>query len=134
MNFEEIFNRSYQRNVKERRNLFFSQFYDKFINSSESVKVAFQHTDMERQKNMLEDSLKHIIDFSSTKTTNSFLQALAIVHRKVNSIENEMYDLWLDAIIETIKEIDPEYTHQDGLAWKIMLSPGMEFMKGFPQV
>lgn len=133
MNFEEIFNQSYQRNVQNQRNLFFSRFYEKFVNSSESVKEAFRDTDMERQKSMLEDSLKHIIAFSSTKTTNSFLEALAIVHKKANNIQDNMYDLWLDAIIATIEEIDSQYTNQDGLAWKITLSPGMEFMKGFPQ-
>ena len=131
MNFEEIFYSSYQRNVKNKSDLFFSLFYDKFTSSSELVKKAFRNTDMNRQKDMLEDSLRYIVDFASTKTSNSFLQGLAIVHRKINNIDDNMYDLWLNAILATVKEIDSDYTEQDELAWKIMLSPGMEFMKGF---
>ena len=131
MNFAEIFRDSYQRNVKSRSSLFFSTFYQNFVDSSELVKEAFQNTDMNRQQDMLRDSLRHLIEFSSTKTSNGFLQGLAIVHRKINNIDNNMYDLWLSSILLTIEQIDPDYTEQDGLAWKIMLSPGIEFMKGF---
>ena len=133
MNFETIFHSSYQRNVIDQSNLFFTRFYQKFISSSPQVREAFKNTDMNRQKDMLKDSLNHIIDFASTKTSNNFLQGLALVHKQVNNIEENMYDLWLKAILATLEEIDPEYSKEEGLAWKIMLSPGIEFMKGFPK-
>ena len=133
MNFETIFNSSYQRNVVQKSHLFFTKFYEKFISSSQQVRKAFKNTDMNRQQDMLKDSLERIIEFASTKTSNSFLQSLALVHKQVNNIEDNMYDLWLEAILTTLQEIDPEYKKEDELAWKIMLSPGIEFMKGFPK-
>ena len=71
MNFETIFHSSYQHNVIDQSNLFFTRFYQKFISSSPQVREAFKNTDMNRQKDMLKDSLNHIIDFASTKTSNT---------------------------------------------------------------
>ncbi len=131
MNFEKIFYNSYQRNVIDKSDLFFPLFYKNFIASSTLVREAFKSTNMERQKDMLEDSLRHLVDFASSKESSAFLQSLAIVHKKVNNIDNQMYDLWLNSILATIQEIDPDYDRNEMLAWKIMLSPGIEFMKEF---
>jgi hemoglobin-like flavoprotein len=132
MDFEELFHKSYKRNVEDKYYLFFSRFYEIFIDSSEEVKEAFKNTDMNRQVEMLQDSLHHIINFASSKKSNSFLEALAVIH-KGNKITENMYDLWIQAILKTLQEIDPHYQPEEGLAWRIMLSPGIEFMKGFPK-
>jgi hemoglobin-like flavoprotein len=133
MNFEELFQHSYERNVKQKHDLFFQRFYEIFLASSEQVREVFKNTDMLRQREMLKDSLDHIINFGSTRESSSFLEALAVVH-KGNKVKTSMYDLWIEAIIKTLEEIDPLYQPKEGLAWKIILSPGIEFMKGFPQL
>lgn len=130
MDFDELFSDSYQRNVLEKSDLFFCRFYEIFIDSSAEVREAFKNTDMARQQEMLKDSLHQIKNFALTKKSNSFLEMLAVVHRGTN-IKNDMYDLWLQAIVQTLQEIDPNYQPEEGLAWKIILSPGIEFMKGY---
>lgn len=130
MDFDELFNESYNRNVIERADLFFCRFYEIFIDSSAEVREAFKNTDMARQQGMLKDSLHQIKNFALTRKSNNFLEMLAVVHRGT-SIQDNMYDLWLQAIVQTLQEIDPNYKPEEGLAWKIFLSPGIEFMKGY---
>lgn len=132
MDFDELFNDSYNRNVVERSDLFFCRFYEIFIDSSAEVREAFKNTDMARQQGMLKDSLHQIKNFALTRKSNNFLEMLAVVHRGT-SIQDNMYDLWLQAIVQTLQEIDPNYKPEEGLAWKIFLSPGIEFMKGYPK-
>lgn len=130
MDFVEIFNDSYERNVGRNHDKFFSTFYKNFSNKSPAISKAFENTDMERQISMLQHSLMMMIDFASNHASSEFLENLARFHHDKN-ISEEFYSLWLDAIMDTLQQIDPEYTYHDGLSWRIMLSSGIEFMKGF---
>ena len=130
MDFVEIFNRSYKRNIDDQYERFFKHFYDNFMNKSEEIKSAFQNTNMERQKLMLEDSLLYMKGFSLRRQSSQALQDLAVLHRRLN-IDTSYFDIWLEALVETIEQIDPECGENEVLAWRIILSPGVEFMKGF---
>jgi hemoglobin-like flavoprotein len=130
MDFVEIFNLSYKRNIEGQYELFFNHFYDNFLGKSDAIKAAFQNTNIEHQKLMLEDSLLYMKGFSIHRQSTSALEDLAAVHRRLN-IDDSFFEIWLEALVETIEQIDPECTESDLLAWRIMLSPGIEFMKGF---
>jgi len=112
---------------------FFEGFYDSFIGSSDEVKEKFKNTDMERQAKMLQDSL-YVMAVAAQGGKNSparsFLPGLAEKHsRKGLDIRPELYDLWLDALLETVKGHDPECSPEVEAAWRATLASGIEYMR-----
>ena len=58
------------------------------------------------------------------------LERLAKLHSRAElDIKPELYDLWLDRLVQAVKEFDPMFDAETGAAWRRMLAPGIEFMK-----
>ena len=132
MNFEETFDNSYER-VKARERggqSFFDAFYDKFIAASPKVHEAFSETDMRRQRKMLEKSFYSLFIFYATSNQNDYLEKIAHRHsRHEVNIKPELYDVWLECLMQTLAEFDPQYNRDVELAWRLVLSPGITYMK-----
>ena len=123
---------SYQRAISPNYEIFFRHFYDKLIGSEPNIAVLFSNTDMERQFKMLMQSMTHITSYASTLEANEEINRLAKLHGKDNlKITTDIYDLWLDCLIETVREYDPEYNHNVETAWIAIMSPGLKYMKSF---
>jgi len=130
IDLNEIFNDSYERVTKDVEH-FYSLFYRNFFNSSSEIKSKFEHVDMEKQNVILQKSILILISFSSTKKVNELLINLANAHKTRLKIAPYMYDLFIDALIITIRKTDPEFSHDVELAWRVTISPGIEFMKHY---
>ena len=136
MDIESTFIASYNRvigegvGITERGRVFFDRFYENFLASSERIREKFEATDMERQVTVLQKGLYHLITFYLTKTDNQFLRDIATTHSKdYYGIDLDLYDLWLDALLATVEEMDPEYNGDLQLAWRIVMTPGILYMK-----
>ena len=109
---------------------FFSIFYKRFLATDPAIAAMFAKTDMENQFDMLRESLAELKNFSLSLESNNYIVTLARIHgvrgRQVMPIS---YDEWLDALVETVREVDPECDLQVELAWRLVLSPGITFMK-----
>ncbi len=128
-----IFHRSFERTARDNLG-FFKRFYEIFIGGSEEVAKKFANTDMARQMRMLQESLVHMIDFFEAMRTRSVehLERMARLHSKHDrDIPPRMYELWLNGIVQTVSELDPEFDEDVALAWKMVLSPGLLFMQSF---
>lgn len=121
----ESFNDSYQR-VMSSEEQFFETFYQKFIESSDSIKQLFEDVDMAVQKQMLNDSFMYLISFSKP---NDVIERLAIKHAGVKGIDSEMYDSWLTSIVDAVKVHDPKFSVEVERAWRFVLDPGINYMK-----
>ena len=44
-------------------------------------------------------------------------------------IKPELYDLWLDRLVQAVGEFDPMFDPEIEAAWRRLLQPGIEFMK-----
>ena len=44
-------------------------------------------------------------------------------------IKPELYDLWLDRLVQAVREFDPKFDPEIETAWRRVLRPGIEFMK-----
>ncbi|WP_455203392.1 globin [Kaarinaea lacus] len=130
--FDDLFDQSYERIkcVEKNDKNFFDAFYENFIDSSETIKKHFQNTDMERQKKMLEKSFYSLFIFYATNNANDYLQRIAQHHSKKNAaIPPDLYDVWLECLMKTLREFDPEYSPEVELSWRVVLSPGITYMK-----
>jgi len=109
---------------------FIQHFYDIFIARSDEVRELFSHTDMSRQKTMLHDSLEFMVDFFVARETNPQIEHIAKVHGPSGkNIRPDLYDLWLESLVEAVREFDPEFSKSTEIAWRLVLSPGIAYMK-----
>jgi hemoglobin-like flavoprotein len=132
IDFEETFNDSYERilGLHNDGDVFIDKFYGRFTSSSPEVKEKFKNTNMENQKKMLKQSLFQMMTFYTTKRDSDYMRDIASIHgKKGRDIPPELYELWLESLLETVKEMDPKYDREVGLAWKMILSMGITYMK-----
>lgn len=132
MTFEQVFDLSYERSVIkviDGRD-FFEAFYDKFLVTSDEVSQKFRSTDMERQKAMLKKSFYSLLTFYASNNVDQYLEKIALHHsRSQLNICPELYDLWLEALVENVREYDSGYGPRTELAWRLIMAPGITYMK-----
>ncbi|MBD3647467.1 MAG: globin [Pseudomonadales bacterium] len=135
-NYEILFEASYDRvvgkgvGITEKGQRFFERFYENFFALSEEVQTKFRNTDMQVQVGMLEKSMYHLISFYVAKEASDYLRTMAEMHSKErHDISPGFYDLWMDALVQTVRELDPEFEDKIELAWRIAMTPGLLYMK-----
>ena len=132
MNLDELFNDSYERvaHLGEDNNLFFDRFYERFTGASPEIAEKFKNTDMKRQKHMLRSSILYIMQLFSTHEIHDYMETLAVKHnRKHLNIRPELYDIWLECLIQTVRELDSHFDDRVEMAWRVVFSPGITYMK-----
>ena len=109
---------------------FFDTFYRHFVESSPVVAEKFARTDMENQRDMLRVSLDHMVYFAIDKEETDEITRVARVHAKSQTdISGELYELWLNSLLATVSQFDPEYDEEIDNAWRDALGPAIEYMK-----
>jgi hemoglobin-like flavoprotein len=110
---------------------FLDQFYDRFLASSPKVREKFALTDFVRQKRALRASLHYLLLAAQDeeKGPEKYLKDLAELHsRQQYNIGSEFYDLWLDSLLATVKECDPEFSPAVEEAWESVMMVGIHYM------
>ena len=135
-NYQQLFDESYDRVVgrgiglTEKGEQFFRRFYKHFFERSDEIKNKFKDTDMESQARILQKSMYHMISFYVLNTEHDYLQRIAESHARSNyDIKPEYYDHWLEALILTVGELDPQFNRETELAWRLAVTPGILYMK-----
>ena len=124
----ELFNGSIERCA--RKPDFLHRFYTLFLASSETVAKKFEHTDFRKQARLLRTTLYIMMLASNASERNVHLERLAKLHSRAElNIRPELYDLWLDRLVQAVSEFDPLFDPKTETAWRRMLQPGIKFMK-----
>ncbi len=136
LNYEKLFEDSYARVIGEGVGIgdkgytFFTKFYDIFFSKSHQIREKFADVDMDTQVHVLRISMFHMISFYATKTDTEYLANIAHTHsHNQYDIRPEFYDIWMDSLLETVQQSDPEYEDEVALAWQLAMTPGIQFMK-----
>jgi hemoglobin-like flavoprotein len=110
---------------------FLDRFYELYLSSSPEVAAKFQGTDFKKQKTALKASLYIMLMANERQAEwTAHLERLARRHsRKELDIRPELYDLWLECLLQTVREFDPRFNAKTETAWRNRLRPGIEFMK-----
>ncbi|MCW8127411.1 globin [Microbulbifer halophilus] len=110
--------------------LFFIDFYDRFMGSSPEIRAVFVDTDMKQQRHLLRNGIMQLI-LHARGMPDTKLRALGQSHsRSGYNIRPDMYGLWLDALLATVHRHDPEYSDELAAAWRCVLQPGIELIRG----
>ena len=107
---------------------FLDHFYDSFIGSSDRIKEFFKHTDMTRQKRKLATTLRLItMAIDDSPGADMYLEYLGKYHRDIN-VTRELYDVWLDALIESARSCDPKFNDDLETLWRTAINTGIKHM------
>jgi hemoglobin-like flavoprotein len=107
---------------------FLDRFYDRFLSSSPKVREKFVGTDFSRQKRMLQASLQLLLVAAQDdgKRPTPYLDEVAARHSASQmAIGAELYDLWLDALLDTVGETDPDWSPALAEAWERVMTFGI---------
>ncbi|MCG6926046.1 MAG: globin [Acidobacteria bacterium] len=125
----EMFDGSLGRCTSQSR--FLDLFYAKFLASSPKVREKFKDTDFVRQKRALKASLHMILLAAGDESGDpgTYLSDVAEKHNaKHLDVGAELYDLWLDSLLETVEECDPEYSAEVRQAWEEVMMVGIHYL------
>lgn len=132
MNFEDVFDASHKRILSKQVSdkPFFEAFYDRFLCEGDEIKKRFVNTDMAGQQRMLKKSFYNLFAFYASGHVDDYMHLIAERHnRKHLDIRPEFYDRWLECLIETVNKYDEEFTDDVELAWRLVMTPGITYMK-----
>jgi len=108
---------------------FFDDFYAAFLASSPAVREKFVRTDMTAQKQLLRAGILNLVLFARGMPDTK-LRALGESYSRARlDIRPELYDLWIDALLKTIRQHDGELQQQDLKAWHMVLNKGIDVIK-----
>ena len=107
---------------------FLDTFYETFLSKSSEVARMFAQTNFKLQKVLLRQSLLEILCFDrGFSGTQEEIRRLGRRHKELG-VTPEMYTMWLDALCETIKKHDPEYTSELEQRWRDAVRKSVELM------
>ena len=103
---------------------FIPAFYDQLLSKSDEIRERFSLVDMQKQKQILADSL--VICAQSVEGKPEALAHLNEIghsHDKYHlNILPEWYPIWIDAIVATASQFDPDWSEDFEQAWRKLLS------------
>lgn len=110
---------------------FLDRFYETFRASSPAVRMKFEGTDFARQKRALRASL-HLMVLAAEdekKGPERYLKDLAARHSRAQlDIGAELYDRWLDSILDAVRKHDPEFSTEVEKAWEAVMAVGIQYL------
>lgn len=110
---------------------FLDRFYDRFLKSSPKVREKFVGTDFVRQKHLLQASLELMLVAARDDGSRpmQYLDEVAARHSASQmAIGAELYDLWLDSLLATVREADPGWSPAVEQAWESVMAIGIKYL------
>lgn len=109
---------------------FFDTFYDLFLKKSEEIPPMFANTDFRKQKQMVRISVRMMIRLGlGEPQTQQAIEKLGELHSsRDRDVRPELYELWLNALCESVKQHDPEYTPELEQKWRDTMKSGIDLM------
>jgi hemoglobin-like flavoprotein len=110
---------------------FIDHFYELLMRSSPEVAAKFSGTDFRRQRRVLIASLYCLMLAGEGEPEGeAHLRRMAAIHdRDHRDIRPDLYDRWLDCLLQAVRDCDAEATPEVEEAWRDVLAPGIAVMK-----
>lgn len=109
---------------------FMGRFYQHFIASSPEVAKKFEGTDLKRQAQMLDMSLRLVLKAANgVEAGRDHLAHIAETHSSRGlGISADLYQFWLDSVVVVASETDPEWEESLDDTWRAALQPCIDRM------
>ena len=105
-------------------------FYEAFLNASQEIPHYFENTDFIRQRLVLRDSVKMMVERDvADPAMRAMLKQLGETHNRHNrNIPPFLYELWLNSVCATVRLLDPEWDERLDRQWRVRLRPGIQLI------
>ena len=112
------------------RGAFVEAFYYQLWARDSGIAARFEGTDMAHQQEVMRDGLNTLLMYAKGSTLAGMaLDRIAWVHsREVHDVSPRYYDLFVDALVDTAKVWDSEWSEELEQGWRAAMAPGIERM------
>lgn len=109
---------------------FFEQFYWRFHGSSDEIAAKFEGTDAKTQARALRTAFLLLLQaIAGDPAAWQRLELRAIRHdRRHLDIKPEMYGLWKESLLDTVRDFDPRADARTEQAWRTVVQQAIDFM------
>ena len=108
---------------------FFPSFYDRLLASDPAVPPMFAHTEFPKQHKLLQHGLGLLLSYAK-RPDDTLLERIAARHSAGGvNVPPEMYGIFVDELLETVREHDPRCDDEVEAAWREAVAPGISFMQ-----
>lgn len=109
---------------------FVEEFYRQLLSRDASIARRFEHTDMERQQQIMRDAINTLLMFArGSAMARMALERIAAVHgRHRHDVPPSLYSLFTEVLVATAAAADPAWSPTLERQWRATLGPGLELM------
>jgi hemoglobin-like flavoprotein len=108
-----------------RNGQFIASFYAHFMASHPDVPALFAHTDFSKQNMALRRGISSAIAHAGgSSLARRTMDNMARVHSRNGHVPvpPALYPYWVDSLLKSIAEGDPEYTPELGARWRLAMN------------
>lgn len=106
---------------------FFKRFYDKLFKSSAKIQAHFAHTDMVRQRAMLDSAIERLLNFRPNQIEPTTLSSITRSHKHIG-LTSDDFECFGRTFIDTLaEEAGVDRSSLD--AWAAIMWPAIEYLK-----
>ncbi len=110
---------------------FLPTFYHHFFEACPKAKPMFAQTNFTTQVNLLRHAIGLLFIFPNHPgEERTVLSRLAERHsRRDLRVDPEMYPAWVDSLVRTASQFDPQFSPDIEGAWRKAIAPGIAYMR-----
>lgn len=110
---------------------FIPSFYRTFFANCPAAVPKFANTDFERQHRLLRHAIGLLINFPFQPDDEpGILTRIAERHsRRDLDIDPSLYPSFIDSLVQTAREHDPQFTTETERAWRATVAKGVAYMQ-----
>lgn len=109
---------------------FIERFYEIFLNSTPEIGRMFARTDFKKQNEMLERSLSMSLLFpQGNPIAKQVVDRIRLSHDRAHmNVDPALYRYWLDSLVKTVAERDPEFNAALEQQWRRVLQVTLDYL------
>jgi hemoglobin-like flavoprotein len=114
-------------------NEFFDSFYANLVDWETAIGQMFAETDMQKQNELIEAGIVSLIAYAEGNAdAERRIRELGKSHsRHFLNVPPEFYPLWVESLLQALREHDQEFNEELALEWRSVLAPGIALMISF---
>ena len=109
---------------------FFDDFYATLSERAPGIGAMFADVDMQQQNRLIRRGVEHLIEYAAGSEESA--EALRQVGQSHGGqglkVAPELYPLWLDTLMETVRQHDPEANDHVESAWRVVARGGLDLI------
>ena len=107
------------------------KFYERFLSIDSKIQDMFKNTDFSEQRKLLSHSINLAILFAggSEKGKEGLRKVRQSHSKKELNVPPEMYPLWINSFLETVKEMDDRLDEKTLNEWEDVLTIAVNYIR-----